>query len=268
MRRPAGALALVLSLAVSTLAACAPVPTPGSPAATTAHPAAAPPPARALVQADTVPSADAQRVLGTIPEPLTAGERAVPPLAALPAAAIAAQDSTHVRARADSDSAASDSTRSAIPTPAPTTPLGEQPGSMERVFSADSAAAGSAGGSAPASSAAGVATAGGAAAGGGTTAGAVGAGAGGVAAGATHGATTGGECFRIQVGTSSDRKRADALRQAAESQLEIAFQVVKSEAKYKVRSRDCFGRDAADHLKERAKSAGFSGVFAVKQGAK
>ena len=100
---PATALALALALS-----SCAPT----SPAVvTTSHPPAptaqkpAPKPAAPVAAAiDSTPSADAQAVLSTIPEPLKESERVEPP--DVPGETTGAPD---------------------VPTPAPTQPLGEQP---------------------------------------------------------------------------------------------------------------------------------------------
>ena len=92
---------------------------------------------------DSLPSREALALLNTIPEPLAPGER----LAAPSRAALAA-DTTRAAA---ADSAAADSTAAPavaagdsiqVPTPVPTRPLGDRPGSLMR--SPDSLATGSA----------------------------------------------------------------------------------------------------------------------------
>lgn len=56
-------------------------------------------------------------------------------------------------------------------------------------------------------------------------------------------------------------ERAQALRAAAESQLDLAWVVERERGLHKVRTRDCLGAEAADRLRRRAEAAGFAGAF-------
>jgi hypothetical protein len=233
--------------------AAAPAAAPAGPGASTTAGSGAPPGAGI----DTLPSPDAQRVLASIPEP-------VAPADSQPAAPAA---------RAVADSVHGDSLNSAPPVPAPTTPLGEQPGSRDSLLSPVAAVgAGSSGAAAGAAGAASPSTAG-AAAPSERPAGPSGAAAGTAAgAAAVPGAPSGpassrsSPCYRLQIAATSDAHRAEGLRKAGESQLELRFVTRKSGGLYKAVSRDCLSREAADHLKARAGAAGFHGVFVVADG--
>src|SRR2546426_776670 len=47
-------------------------------------------------------------------------------------------------------------------------------------------------------------------------------------------------CWRIQVGASPERAKADQTAKAAESQLLVPMVVEKEKGRFKVRSRECF----------------------------
>jgi hypothetical protein len=49
----------------------------------------------------------------------------------------------------------------------------------------------------------------------------------------------------------------------ASSQLLTPFVIELEKKRYKVRSRDCMGRAAADALRARAKRTGFEGTFVI-----
>ena len=203
--------------------------------------------------ADTLPSPEAVRVLATIPEPLAAGERVAP--------AVRADIASGDTAAADSGAGVSDSSARDVPIPAPTTPLGDRPGTLERMTSPDSAGATTDSSKAlisPARTAAAREKAAGAPL--------SPASAPSKQAKRASGPTAGEDCFRLQVGAPTDPRKAESLRKAAESQLDLRFQVKKSRGLYKIRSRDCLGREAVDHLRARARAAGFRGVFAVPEG--
>jgi hypothetical protein len=195
---------------------------------------------------DSLPSREALAVLNTIPEPLAPGERlAAPSRAALAAdttraaaADSAAADSSAVPAVAPGDSVQ-------VPTPAPTRPLGDRPGSLTR--GPDSLATGSGGTPPP--------------------------------AGPTPPATPGGptarpaplppdSCWRIQVAAPPEADKARGLREAAQSQLLVAMVIETEAGLHKVRTRDCLGAAAADLLRRRAQAAGFAGAFRFKGGPK
>jgi hypothetical protein len=263
MRAPHGRRAAALALAILLPGCAAMTPDlkpPGStPAPSTATGGAAPTApeavsasarsAAAIPATDSLPSPEAQRVLASIPEPLDAAERVPPPL-------VHAPDSTRVRV---------DSTQAGVPVPAETAPLGQTPADVQRMTSPDSAlattAAGAARGGDPGS---GTGAAGATAAGAGAAMPAASAK---PSAGAPD-VAPGAPCFKLQVGAPSDAKKADGLKRAASSQLEVEFEIVHVKNLYKVRTHDCFGREAVDALRARAVAAGFPGVFAVATSAK
>lgn len=71
-------------------------------------------------------------------------------------------------------------------------------------------------------------------------------------------------CWRLQVGAPSVRAKGSRLREAAESQLMTRMVVELERGLYKVRSKDCMSRAAAESLKARALATGFTGVFLVR----
>jgi hypothetical protein len=70
-------------------------------------------------------------------------------------------------------------------------------------------------------------------------------------------------CWRLQVAAPAEKPKADSRREAAESLLLVPFSVEFEKGLYKVRTRDCMTRTAADALKLRAADSGFEGVFLV-----
>ena len=273
-------LAVLLAAAASGCAPMATKPGPttaGTPPASTAtHPAATStgtPPSTAPRAASidtTTPSPAAERVLASIPEPLTPAQQALN----------AAQDSTRAHGTAVAPAAAYDSLQAA-PVPAATQPLGTEVSTVTLADSSSSAppsnpaAAGSATSTASgaaatgaAAGAAGGATAGSAASGGAATGGAAGGAAAGAAAagGAAASSASGtGPCWRLQVGAplESEKEKADSRRDAAQSLLMVSFTIVPEKGYLKVRTTDCMGRDAADALKKRAVESGFDDAFLV-----
>jgi len=246
------------------------------PASTATHPAATstgttPSTAPTAASIDTTtPSPAAERVLASIPEPLTPAQQALN----------ATQDSTRAHGTAVAPAAAYDSLQAA-PVPAATQPLGTEVSTVTLADSSSSAlpsnpaatgaATSTASGAAAtgaAAGAAGGATAGSAASGGAATGGAAGAAAaGGAAAGgaAASSASGTGPCWRLQVGAplESEKEKADSRRDAAQSLLMVSFTIVPEKGYLKVRTTDCMGRDAADALKKRAVESGFDDAFLV-----
>jgi len=228
------ALSLLL-LPLPLLAGCASLAPVGSPApgpapAVTGTPAAAVPvpvPAAAPGAIDsTTVSPDGQRVLDSIPEPLAAGERVPPPAAGLEMAAPAASyDSLRLATPPPTDGP------DAVPVPAPTQPLGDSPGSIERSRAADSAAAAAAA-TAP-------------------------------AAPAAPSKAVSDTCWRVQVAAPAEQERAQSLRAAAESQLMVPFVVERDQGLWKVRSAGCLDGARSESLRRRADLAGFAGVFRI-----
>jgi len=75
-------------------------------------------------------------------------------------------------------------------------------------------------------------------------------------------------CWRVQVAAPKTRAEAESRKSAAESQLLIAIAIEPEKGLFKVRSRDCYGRAAADHLRDRARASGFTGAFTFAGGKK
>jgi hypothetical protein len=174
---------------------------------------------------DTMPNADARAVLQTIPEPLAAGERVPPRVTSSPPAggSGAAPDTA---ASTPPDTVGSDA-EGDVPVPEPTQPLGDRPRPAVRDTTP---AAPSPAPSAPAPSSAPA-----------------------VARPET--------CWRVQLAAVPETNRAQRLKSAAESQLDVTFVVEKEKSLYKLRTRDCLDAAAADRLRQRATLVGFSGAF-------
>ncbi len=235
---------------------CASVPPPGAvpppPAAsarTSPVPAPAPArveprrePARTAAAVDSTPSQDAERVLATIPDPLSPAQQALSP----------ARDTLRRAVSAVAPEAAYDTLRierapggeePGVPVPSPTQPLGNvppvtfapaestlvAPARNESQPSAPPATATPA--SAPRTAAA-------------------------------------GECWRLQVAAPVEQAMAASRRDAAQSLLVVPMVIELERGLYKVRTHDCMTRAAADALKLRATDSGFEGAFVVNTAAK
>ena len=275
--------ALALALALATLSACAPIaPPPQPPPAPAARPATpatkpaagttgttSPPSTRPPVPVgntasggsihsrgiqptvvDSGPSAEALAVLATIPEPIAVAERVPPPAngasgsvapapqgtpaGAAPGISAPAAPATPGSSATPAPSApltATDSSAvldSTIPVPAPTEPLGDKPGTLAKVLADTIPAA-----PPPPPPAAPPAKA------------------------------EPDSCWRIQIAAPTASKEADLKRQAAESVLLVPFEIEPGKTRFKVRSRDCLSRQAADRLRGRAIGSGFAGAFLV-----
>lgn len=246
---------LALLLALAACAPLAPAPSgsapPPAPAPTGADtpvpgptPATEPPrratPAPGAMASDSTPSADAARVLATIPEPL-GGTAAVPPPAS------PARDTTRP-ARAVAPEAGHDTLRTerpaeddggAVPVPVPTTPLRSAPVTVApettatRPPPATSAPP-------PAQTAPGSPTP------------------------VSPPPPASGECWRVQVAAPATREEADSRMSAAQSLLLVPMVVEREKGLHKVRTRDCLSREAADGIRRRAIDSGFAGSFVVK----
>ena len=70
-------------------------------------------------------------------------------------------------------------------------------------------------------------------------------------------------CWHVQVGAPTERARGRQLLAASQSQLLVPMEVVHDHARYKVRSKQCLSRTAAESLRHRAVASGFKGVFLV-----
>lgn len=183
-------------------------------------------------QVDTVPSADANLVLNTIPDPLapfTPGAK--PPAVPIPAG----PDSVALGAPPDTSGAGADSTQG-VPTPEPTAPLGDAPGTPTETALPEFAPQNGAG--------------------------AAGAGAAGAAgAVAAPPPAPAGPCWHVQVASWPDQAKSEGLRQTAESLLLVPMTLVNADGHWKVRTRDCLDAEAAESLRLRAEESGFTGAF-------
>lgn len=71
-------------------------------------------------------------------------------------------------------------------------------------------------------------------------------------------------CWRLQVGAPAERARGNTLRAASQSLLVVPMTVAREGGRWKVRTRDCLSRTAAESLRDRAIASGFKGVFLVR----
>lgn len=239
---------LVMGTLVAAVAGCAPVAKP--PASATPPPRAtspasapgssAPKSSSASARSDSLPSPDAERLLATIPEPLSPSQQVAP-------------DSTKPRS-VPAPEAGYDTLRvqpqggevSSVPVPAPTpvvaapvvtfaptestlhtapvasAPATTAPAAPDTVSRASGAAASS--GAAPPVS---------------------------------------GPCWRVQVAAPATRAEAESRLETAQSLMVVKMTIVPEKGLFKVRTSDCMTRDAADALKRRALDTGFAGSFLV-----
>ena len=260
LRRELGLmLALLLAAAASGCASLASKPAPaaagvppaGSAPAPSTHGTAPTQTAPAAASIDTTtPSPAAERVLSSIPEPLTPAQQALNASAAPP----------DTMRRAVAPAAAYDSLQAA-PVPAATQPLGTDVGTVTMADSGSAAPGLAAPGAAAGAAATGTSTSS-AAAPAAAAAGATGAAAA-TAAAPSSTSTANGPCWRLQVGAplASEKDKADSRREAAQSLLMVPFTIVPEKGYLKVRTSDCMDRDAADALKKRAVDSGFGDAF-------
>jgi len=208
---------------------------------------------------DSSPSPEALRVLANIPEPLAPAEQALNPRPQAPPASAtspaAASDTLRGHRTVVAPEAASDTLRvvrtpenepSSVPVPAPTQPLGSQPGVAmpETLSSSAPATTGASETGAPSTATPASAPA--------------------TPASPPTAATGGKEpCWRLQVAAKVERADAEIRLEAAQSQLVIPLAIVTEKGYFKVRTRDCLTREAADALKKRAIESGFADVFLV-----
>jgi hypothetical protein len=71
-------------------------------------------------------------------------------------------------------------------------------------------------------------------------------------------------CWRVQFAAPSERVRAEALRDAAQSLLVTPVVIELEASRWKVRTRDCLARLAAESLRRRALDSGLAGAFLVR----
>lgn len=192
---------------------------------------------------DTHPSANAQKVLQTIPEPLGSNDRVAPP--AVPrvgAASLAAPvDSTQGEAVSDSsgtdDIIEAETDSSSVPLPEPREVLGDF--SLPQLIP-DSLFA-------PASNAGAVVP----------TGGYGGIGAAPSSAAAVHPDS----CWGVQLAAPAEAGRAEALRSVAQSVLMIPMTIDVSGGRHRVRTRDCLNAESSEKLRRRAIDSGFADAF-------
>jgi len=217
---------LVLALALPA-AGCAPMNEPQPSAPPPASPVATPA-APAGAARDSSPSPEALAVLATIPEPLgttpAGGVRTLPEARAPQAAASA--DSTAPRDSSAVETSPVDTASVPVPVPARTTPLGEA-GTAQPAAPPPPLPAPPP----PATPSPRVAP---------------------------------DTCWRVQLGAPAERAKGTALRTASQSLLMVPMSVVHEGARWKVRTRDCLDRAAAESLRARALASGFRGVFLVR----
>jgi len=250
---------LVVAVALAALAGCAPLPAPssgGPPPGAPARPAPAPgqapsttatrrEPARTAAAVDSMTSPEAERVLATIPEPLGPAQQ-VPPDPRSRAGI--SRDTSSVGRAVPAPEAAYDTLRverasddgADIPVPAPTPAMGAAP---PVTFAAPESTASRPASGAPAAAAPPPAAA---------------------LPPATPPAAHTGDCWRLQVAAPAERDKADSRLAAAQSLLLVPMVIEREKGLFKVRTRDCLGRDAADALKKRAIESGFAGSFVLK----
>jgi hypothetical protein len=229
-------------------ASTTPVPAPSTPAPASEPPRATTPAPSAAVT-DSGPSAEAERVLSTIPEPLGGAPR---PTSSSPAlrdtTAGAARRATAMAPAVASDtlraSRPNDDEGGAVPVPAPTTPLRSSPVTIDTSAASLPAAAPMtppAASSPPATSAPASPE-----------------------PPAAPPRDPNEPCWRLQVAAPAERDKADSRMAAAQSLLLVPMVIERERGLYKVRTRDCQSREAADALRRRAIESGFDGAFIVK----
>lgn len=245
---------------VLALAGCAPVPpatstpppprssTPatGAPASPAAPPRSAPRPSSAAI--DSTPSAEAERVLATIPEPLGGPAQPIRRTAPAPEAA---SDTLRATRPSDDDGP--------VPVPEPTQPMRPAPVQVAPPDTAASRAVASPPSatppppvssppvtppaSPPAREAPPASTP--------------------TQPPATSGSPSGG-CWRLQVAAPAERDKAQSRHDAAQSLLLVPMVIERESGLWKVRTRDCMPREAADALRRRATDSGFEGSFVIR----
>jgi len=227
-----------LLIAIPLLAGCAHLPASTTTSAQT-------PPSTAAV--DSGPSADANAVLATIPEPLAQGQKVAPATPApgesparapIPAAtatgagAVAAGAATGAHDTASVPGAVdtavmvpADTVRADVPVPAPTQPLKPAP-----TIAAGALIATQSPPPPPAAEKPAVPD----------------------------------TCWRLQVGAPSAKDEAEKVRKAAASQLLVPFVVEYEKQRYKIRTQDCLDAAGVESMRLRAKLAGFPEAFRVR----
>jgi hypothetical protein len=68
-------------------------------------------------------------------------------------------------------------------------------------------------------------------------------------------------CWRVQFAAPAARAKAESRMAAAQSLLLVRVAIERAGGLYKVRSRDCLEKSAAERLRDRARASGFTGAF-------
>lgn len=196
-------------------------------------------PVRVVAVRDSTPSADAERVLAAIPEPLAPSQQVAPP----PSTPLSSTRATPRNAPVRAPEAAYDTLRvgseadtAGVPVPSPTQPLGSAPGptlTMPDTLPPPVSAPAVVEPVKP------------------------------VVTPPSPAPRPGEPCWRLQVAAPAEKPKAESRRDAAQSLLTVPFTIEFEKGLYKVRTRDCLTRDAGDALKRRAADSGFEGVFLV-----
>ncbi len=71
-------------------------------------------------------------------------------------------------------------------------------------------------------------------------------------------------CWRVQFAAPSERVKAEALRDAAQSVLMAPMTIELEDGRWKVRLRDCQTRPAVEALRKRALDSGLAGAFIIR----
>jgi hypothetical protein len=72
-------------------------------------------------------------------------------------------------------------------------------------------------------------------------------------------------CWRVQIGASAERSKAEGSAAAASSLLLLPAQVEPDAGLYKIRLRDCYSKAVADSVRRRAVANGFTDAFRFSQ---
>jgi hypothetical protein len=191
-------------------------------------------------------------VLASIPEPIPSSQL-VPALHASGTVTVRAPEAAYDTLRTEQAPADDSAT---VPVPAPTQPLGTNPGAtltMPDTLAAVSPAV-AAPASVPAATSAPTST---------TPATSPPASAPAKPAEPPAGKPAAGECWRLQVAAPEEKPKAESRREAAQSLLLVSMVIEFEKGLYKVRTHDCLSNAAAEALKKRAVDSGFDGAFVL-----
>ncbi len=235
----------------------APASAPPPPAAKATAPAAAPQNSASAARSDSLPSPDAELVLASIPEPLSAAQQVAPD--STKRRSFSAPEAGHDTLRVQPQDG--ETANVPVPSPMPVTAAPvvsfAPPESTARVVPLASAPSASAPPAAPPATSAPATSAPMTAAPAAPSA----------AAATTATGTTPpppqGPCWHVQVAAPATREEAESRLEVAQSLLVVKMAIVPEKGLYKVRTSDCMTREVADSVKRRALDSGFDGSFLV-----